>query len=88
MKFTLIAIILALISTSAIAEYRRSTKAKNLFKQSHPCPSTGKSKGSCPNYIIDHVKPLACGGADEPSNMQWQTKSEAKVKDRWERKAC
>jgi hypothetical protein len=24
-------------------------------------------------YIIDYVNPLACGGADDPSNMQWQT---------------
>ena len=27
-----------------------------------------------------------CLGADEPSNMQWQTVSEAK--DKWERKGC
>jgi hypothetical protein len=34
--------------------------------------------------VIDHVTPLACGGADVPSNMQWQTIEEAKAKDRWE----
>jgi len=48
----------------------------------------GRSKGSCPGDIIDHVKALACGGADHPSNMQWQTKSAAKAKDKWERKGC
>jgi hypothetical protein len=32
------------------------------------------------------VKPLANGGADDPSNMQWQTKEAAKEKDKWERK--
>jgi hypothetical protein len=26
--------------------------------------------------------PLECGGADVPSNMQWQTVQEAKIKDR------
>jgi hypothetical protein len=36
--------------------------------------------------VIDHVKPLATGGADAPSNMQWQTKADAKAKDKWERK--
>jgi hypothetical protein len=38
--------------------------------------------------VIDHVKPLACGGADAPSNMQWQTAAAGKAKDAWERKGC
>lgn len=49
-----------------------------------PCPSTGKSSGACPGYVIDHVQPLKRGGADAPSNMQWQTKEAAKEKDKWE----
>jgi hypothetical protein len=28
--------------------------------------------------------PLKRGGADDPSNMQWQTTGAAKAKDRWE----
>jgi len=36
-------------------------------------------------YVVDHVDPLECGGADAPSNMQWQTVAEAKIKDRTER---
>jgi hypothetical protein len=32
-------------------------------------------------YTIDHIKPLKRGGADAPSNMQWQTKEAAKQKD-------
>src|SRR5207244_13397959 len=39
-------------------------------------------------YVIDHIVPLACGGADAPSNMQWQTIEEAKAKDRVERQGC
>lgn len=62
----------------------RSQHAKNDFKKSHPCPSTGKSSGACPGYVIDHVKPLKRGGAGVPSNMQWQTKAEAKAKDKLE----
>ncbi len=30
------------------------------------------------------VCPLACCGSDAPSNMQWQTRAEAKAKDAWE----
>jgi len=62
----------------------RSPKAKSDFKKSHPCPSTDKSNGACPGYVIDHVKPLKRGGADKPSNMQWQTKEAAKQKDKTE----
>ena len=64
--------------------YKRNTTAKNQFKRLHPCTSTGLSKGRCPGYVIDHVNPLECGGADAPFNMQWQTISEGKAKDRIE----
>lgn len=61
------------------------------FRKVHACPSTGLYKGACPNWAIDHPVPLACGGKDEVSNMQWlplPIKSAAGIypKDRWERK--
>jgi len=40
--------------------------------------------GRCPGYVVDHVKPLECGGADAPSNMQWQTVADGKAKDKTE----
>jgi hypothetical protein len=64
----------------------RSTSAKNHFRLLHPCPG-GPDKGShlrCSGYVIDHVCPLECCGADEPSNMQWQTEKAGKLKDKWE----
>ena len=64
---------------------KRSTSAKNAFKHEHPCPATGKNSGSCPGYVIDHVNPLECGGADAPTNMQWQTVADGKAKDKSER---
>jgi hypothetical protein len=62
----------------------RSSRARSEFEKSHPCPSTGKRFGACPGYVIDHVKPLKRGGADNPGNMQWQTTEAAKQKDRVE----
>lgn len=66
----------------------RSASAKGAFKKLHPCPATGRSRGRCPGYVIDHIKPLACGGPDAPVNMHWQTLADGKAKDKWERKAC
>jgi hypothetical protein len=34
--------------------------------------------------VVDHIKALKHGGADEPSNMQWQTAAATKEKDRVE----
>ena len=79
---------LAIGATPADARTKRSQSAKIEFKHEHPCPATGARKGPCKGYVIDHVNPLACGGLDAPSNMQWQTIAEGRAKDRWERKQC
>lgn len=50
---------------------KRSSAARSQFVKANPCPSTGRRGGSCPGYHVDHVVPLACGGADSPGNMQW-----------------
>jgi hypothetical protein len=70
------------------ASERRSHQVTREFQREHPCPSTGKASGACPGYRKDHVVPLACGGPDAVSNMQWQTVAAAKAKDGWERRAC
>jgi hypothetical protein len=63
---------------------RRSTAARHEFQRAHPCPSTGAVSGACPGYVVHHVIALMRGGADAPSNMQWQTVADAKAKDRIE----
>lgn len=72
------------MARDAHGRIKRSTSAKNAFRRQRPCPSTGKSSGPCPGYVVDHVKPLECGGADAPSNMQWQTIADGKAKDKTE----
>lgn len=72
------------VARDSHARIARSQHAKNDFKKQHPCPSTGRSSGACPGYVIDHVKPLKRGGADQPSNMQWQTTQAARQKDKTE----
>jgi hypothetical protein len=63
---------------------KRSRAAKSAFEHQQPCPSTGKTTGACRGYIVDHKRALECGGADDPSNMQWQTVAAAKAKDKTE----
>jgi len=88
-SFAVALIFAALLASSpADARIKRSQSAKVEFKYQHPCPATGERKGPRKGYVIDHVKPLACGGADAPINMQWQTVADAKAKDKWERKEC
>ena len=60
----------------------RSREAKDQFMR-----RSGYSRGR-PGYVVDHIVPLCAGGADAPSNMQWQTVDAAKVKDRQERATC
>lgn len=62
----------------------RSSKARRDFERRQPCPATGRNRGRCPGYVIDHVVPLKRGGADDPGNMQWQTTAAAKAKDKTE----
>ena len=58
---------------------KRSPAARNEFMKQSGYPKGRKG------YIVDHIVPLECGGADSPANMQWQSVAEAKIKDRTER---
>jgi hypothetical protein len=55
----------------------RSSSARSEFIRNNPRPYGGR-------YVVDHVVPLKRGGADAPFNMQWQSESAAKAKDKWE----
>ncbi len=88
MEKTIISVIISLALIHSVEARERSEKAKDAFKYSHPCPSNGNNQGSCPGYVIDHIKALACGGTDAPENMQWQSIAEGKAKDKWERNGC
>lgn len=79
----LLLIILLTLSFSAESGCR-SGKPVREFRKEHPCPVTGKTTGACPDQIVDHVCSLFSGGRDDKSNMQWQTRFEAKIKDRIE----
>jgi hypothetical protein len=71
------------------AKIDRSTAVKYAFIRANPCPaSKPHTKYSCPGFVVDHIKALACGGSDAVGNMQWQTLAAGKAKDKWERIGC
>ncbi len=72
------------VGRDAHGRIARDPHAKETFRRTHPCPSTGKNYGACSGWVVDHVRALKHGGTDDPSNMQWQTRAAAKEKDKWE----
>ncbi len=86
LKFATALLLAALCFTADVgangSKIQRSAAARHAFAR-----QTGYPHGR-PGYVIDHIVPLACGGEDRPSNMQWQTIAEAKEKDKVERKGC
>jgi hypothetical protein len=80
-------IALLLIFTASSADARDPAQVR-AFRANHPCPSTGKTTGACPGWVVDHAYPLCAGGADLPSNMSWQEQRQSYIKDRIERELC
>ncbi len=83
-----LALVALAVSPCAEAKVKRDAHQRALFMRSHPCPSTRKTRGACPGYVVDHVQPLCAGGPDEAQNMQWQLRGEALIKDADERRVC
>lgn len=58
------------------------------FRKANPCPSTGKTRGACPNWQVDHKTPLCAGGADTQENLQWLHVDQHRAKTRQDVRAC
>ncbi len=71
-------------SSPTTTHTKRDPAQRRAFEHTHACPSTGRTSGACPGYVVDHVQALKRSGTDVPSNMQWQTVQDAKAKDRVE----
>lgn len=76
------------ITAASYASQPRSKSALAKFQRQNPCPANGAVKGVCPGWVKDHVVPLCAGGADSPSNLQWQTVADARRKDVDEMRLC
>jgi hypothetical protein len=59
------------VERDANGRIARSSAVAAAFRHQWPCPATGQEEGACPGWYVDHVIPLACGGADAVYNLQW-----------------
>ena len=76
---------------NASGEIIRRADVLAAFQKIHPCPSTGLKTGACAGWQKNHGAPLACGGCDSVSNLNWvptiiKTCSAWYCIDRYERK--
>ena len=76
---TTLTIILLIFSLVAGAEVCRSPATVREFNKLHGFYHNP------PNTIVDHICPLSVGGLDIVGNMQYQSKIESRLKDKWER---
>ena len=60
----------------------RSAAARRAFME-----ATGFPNGRL-GWLIEHIIPIACGGADDATNMQWRTKTEAALRNGTQRAPC
>lgn len=78
------------VQRNANGATQRSPQVLAAFRELYHCPATKSATGPCPGWAIDHVIPLACGGADAVYNLQWlpneiKSASGRVSKDRFER---
>ena len=66
----------------------RSSSARAEFVKANPCPATGKTRGRCPGWQVDHRIALCAGGDDAPHNMQWLTVEAHRAKTRQDVREC
>jgi len=52
----------------AVNVLERSKAVKDAFKRGNPCPSTGKTNGAFPGYVVDHINALGSIGIFCASN--------------------
>jgi hypothetical protein len=62
--------------------FARSRAAKHTFEV-----ETGYPRGRS-GYVVEYRVALACGGADAPYNMQWQTIADGKAQAKRDRERC
>jgi hypothetical protein len=70
---------------------KRDPRVVREYRKLYACPSTHLFTGACPDWALDHTRPIDCGGVDAVWNLTWMHNSikSAKgpfTKDHYERR--
>lgn len=86
---TVTALIAVLASLYICPAEARDPKVVREFRRDNPCPSTGKTRGRCFQYQVDHLIPLCFDpSGDVVENLQWLSITDHKAKTKLDLKAC
>lgn len=68
----------------------RSRALRAEFQRLNHCPSTGKPRGPCPGWQVDHAVPLCLAGprGDTISNLRWISVDAHRAKTRRDVRLC
>lgn len=78
----------SIASWTGEAKSVRDPKVRAEWMKTHPCPSTGKTRGACPGWQADHVRSLCSGGKDVPDNLMWLEVDQHRLKSLMDVKEC
>jgi hypothetical protein len=81
-------LVLAWPSVGICGGSKRSLAIRAEFKRHEPCPATGRARGPCVGFEVDHAVPLCLGGPDIVSNLQWLTIEAHRHKTRRDVELC
>lgn len=88
-RLVIIGILAALLPGVGEAKSYRDPEVRRAFMKIHPCPSTGKTRGKCPGFQVDHRWPRCYyDGPDEIWNMQWLSIEAHREKTKLDVKVC
>lgn len=87
-RLLLAAVVCTLVAPATEARTERDRAQVRTFRAENPCPATGRTRGPCAGWEIDHAVPLCAGGADHPSNLQWLRKEDHRFKTLVDVKEC
>jgi 5-methylcytosine-specific restriction endonuclease McrA len=88
MRVIVALVLVAACCAAGAAERSRALRAE--FMRENPCPSTGKTRGACPGWQVDHAVPLCLGGqaVDTKANLRWIAVEPHKAKTRDDVRLC
>lgn len=69
-------------------DLKRDPHVRAQWMLTHPCPSTGKTRGRCDGWQVDHRIPLCFYGEDKPYNLTWKTVQDHREKTKLDVKVC